>query len=535
MKKFLSIIMSIFLILSTASGCAVIKKPLQNNLLYFGYFNADGWVDEQRNIDTIKDLANSNIVFSSVNERAQEDILYDAWKIQTPAILKISSTIFDMKEGMHLRTGWERLYNRAMQPLTKYKDFIFGLYIDHPFTNGLPKSELDLLINQIKSDFPNTKILLWENAENISGISEYAEKADIILPEIKNTFNTQIFSQIIDEIKDNEIWLKIQGTDFQTAYQSAANSMIKGIIISDVNTSIQNPDIYKSHVEIGQSIIQNNAVPKHESKAKYFGYYHADGFAQGESFLDEIGAMGNCNVAVLGCDISMEQSVKDSIKNGMLPIVNIHNLIKWKVDENGNNLLLDDWETTYKAFQQSIEQYKDLIFAFYVDEPCWNGIPENIFRFYTQRLRQDYPTIKMKATLAKPTLNTDCTAYFEYCTDLSYDTYCDFDFLERTNELERLAQIAAYGQDLWLIAWTCSLNDPSEETLINDLESNYILSQYENRVIGILGFTYASADDGKWMGDWGMGLNKLKESMPQLYQSHLDMGKSIIQNQENNR
>ena len=119
--------------------------------------------------------------------------------------------------------------------------------------------------------------------------------------------------------------------------------------------------------------------------------------------------------------------------------------------------MVDNWEQLYENFQTSIEPYVDRIFAFYQDEPKWNGIPENVFRYCTQRLRQDYPHIRVMSCMAVPTLQDCSPSYFEFCTDLSYNYYGEWNINQRLEYLQQLKQIAIYNQDLWLVIWNLSL------------------------------------------------------------------------------
>ena len=220
---------------------------------------------------------------------------------------------------------------------------------------------------------------------------------------------------------------------------------VQGIIAENAG------EISDDHLQIGQEILLEHPRPGNQtSNTQYFGYYGSAGHAFGPDYMDEIGSMHNSNVAFASPDL-----IEKSLNNGMAPIVSFADLLQWKTDENGQTHMVDNWEQLYENFQTSIEPYVDRIFAFYQDEPKWNGIPENVFRYCTQRLRQDYPHIRVMSCMAVPTLQDCSPSYFEFCTDLSYNYYGEWNINQRLEYLQQLKQIAIYKYTLLLLFLYC--------------------------------------------------------------------------------
>ena len=496
MKKICAALIAAALFMALFTGCAVARK----NVLYFGYFG-----DDEQLIENVGQAENANLMF--VSDSGYFELV---WRARLNSIYRLPARLFSA-DGGALHARWESIYERIM-PID-YKSIIFGICIDQAYTNGLSEDELNVLINRLKQDFPESKIILREDASALAGIAEYAKNADVVLAEFEQTPTGADITAAAASVGAASLWLKVPDQGVSDVYNCASN--VEGLIVDTQSVSDE-------QILVGKSIMENGATPKYESNAKYFGYYHSGGFANSRDFFDEIGAMHNSNVAF----VETPQQIESCLANNMAPIVSFYKLLI------GNQ---EDWEDRYAAFRAEVDDHIDDIFAFYADEPSWNGIPKDSFRAVTQRLRQDYPQMRVFAVLALGELSRDNAAeYFEFCTDLGYDTYKRWDLQERLKEMQLLKDTAAFDQNLWLITWSfqwgfaSKYTDEQEDTLIRDIENNYILSAYEPRVVGILNFTYASSNVGQWEGDWGTGFRDLVPHMPNLYQTHLRIGQEII-------
>ena len=525
MKKIVSAFLCIIFCGYLLCGCSVHKK----NVVYFGYFNGDEKNQSgEYYTEELNRTNHANIVFVSNSNTVTE-----AWKSRLHMVLRLSEEIFDTNEDgtIRLSTFWKARYRQYILP--SLGDHLTGVCLNHPYSRGLSNKDLKLLATTLQTDSPQSKLVIWEDAENIPELNQYLsniyngeaiEEHVILMVEFSQTPTRTQIREVTQAAQSIPVWIKVPNSSVSEVYNMAID--VQGIIAEDAS------EISDDHLQIGQEVLLEHPRPGNEtSNVAYFGYYHAAGYAKSEDFFDEIGAMQNSNLAMIETfhsQLSAEEAIKKSVQNNLAPVLNFGDILRWQTDENGDAHIVDNWEEIYAAFQASIENCKDDIFAFYQDEPVWNGIPENIFRHCTQRLRQDYPEIRIMTCVAVPTLSKAAPSYFEFCTDLAYDYYGDWNLNQRMKYLEDLKRLGANDQNLWMVVWNCSLNNPSEETLIKDLEYNYALSLYEERIVGLLGFTYASADDGQWQGDWGLGLNKLKDTMPNLYEKHLQIGKEII-------
>ena len=525
MKKMISTFLCIIFCGYLLCGCSVHKK----NVVYFGYFNGDEKNQSgEYYTEELSQTNHANIVFVSNN-----DAVTEAWKNRLEMVLNFPEEVFSTQEdgSLYLSNFWKARYRQYALPLLG--DYLTGICLDHPYSRGLSAEDLKLLAKTLQTDSAKSKLVIWENAEKIPELNQYLanlyedealEEHVILMAEFSQTPTHAQIREVTQAAQSIPVWIKVPNSSVSEVYNMAID--VQGIIAENAG------EISDDHLQIGQEILLEYPRPGNaNSNLAYFGYYHAAGYAKSEDFFDEIGAMQNSNLAMIETfhsQLSAEEAIKKSMENNLAPVLNFGDILKWQTDENGDAHIVDNWEEIYAAFQASIENCKDDIFAFYQDEPAWNGIPEDIFRYCTQRLRQDYPNIRIMTCVAVPTLTSESASYFEFCTDIAYDYYGEWNINQRLEYLEQLKSLAANGQNLWMVVWNCSLHNPSEETLIKDLEYNYALSLYEERIVGLLGFTYASADDGQWQGDWGLGLNKLKDTMPNLYEKHLQIGKEII-------
>ncbi|NCA66758.1 MAG: hypothetical protein EOM87_01695, partial [Clostridia bacterium] len=173
---------------------------------------------------------------------------------------------------------------------------------------------------------------------------------------------------------------------------------------------------------------------------KYFGYYHFG------SRIGEVAAMGNSNISKT--DARNIDEIAELIEHGFQVFIMIRHI--FFKDGKTPSDVVERWE---KA-KEDIAPYLDNILGFYVDEPMWTGKTESAFHYACQTVRADYPGKKMMAVMAlfPAFANTAAAArYFQYCTDLGYDLYLNWDsgVQNMVNRLED--EIAIYNQKIWLI------------------------------------------------------------------------------------
>ena len=108
---------------------------------------------------------------------------------------------------------------------------------------------------------------------------------------------------------------------------------------------------------------------------RYFGYVHSDGFGVQGSYMADIAALGNANMAVINSAWTAEEAAKDlaeAKKYGFKAIVTVHGMFRYKTfGELDSAVLIDDWQGYWDAYQATVQSYIDdgTIYAFYFDEP----------------------------------------------------------------------------------------------------------------------------------------------------------------------
>lgn len=282
----------------------------------------------------------------------------------------------------------------------------------------------------------------------------------------------------------------------------------------------------------------NNQKPVVESHVKYFGYYHTDGF-QSSDYIDEIGELGNSNIAMINGSYNVD-TLKTMLakcrKYKMEAYVNIYDVFfECKTGAIGMSSMHNDWEVRWETFAKGIADNCDDIIGFYFDEPYWNGAKEEDFIKTTKMIRLAYPDKRIlvcataKEIDAGHPANEVSPQYYQYVTDATYDLYSRWDEYDRTRLNEKLKSKLNNGQKIWLIAWGFAQgNYRSTETLCDSLEKSYDFALKEKDCEGILVFSYASGD----AGDWGSGMDRFfdkdnKLFDPQLKNVHIDIGKKI--------
>lgn len=268
---------------------------------------------------------------------------------------------------------------------------------------------------------------------------------------------------------------------------------------------------------------------------KYFGYYHSDGFgALQSSYVDEIGELGNANVAMVNSAFDTTEALKDleEVKeNGMEAILSVHGFTNGgQTGKIGSAHLKEDYKELWTEYQATLQPYIDdgTIYAFYFDEPRWNGINCEDFRTLTKHIREQVPSVGVMACMTAMDIGIgnyggvgECEDnYLEYCTDVTFDSYDDWDDAQRREYLQKMKDKAA--NDAWI--WGCPKGFENEpeisgiEKMVDHIKGQYTEAIQDERYRGIVSFTYAN---GTVEGDWGFGLCDFFDDQNDYYSKEL--------------
>lgn len=268
---------------------------------------------------------------------------------------------------------------------------------------------------------------------------------------------------------------------------------------------------------------------------KYFGYFHSDGFGSKQgSYVEEIASLGNANIAMINSAFSVDEAVKDLTdvrEAGMKAILSVHGLTRGgATGQLGTAHLQDNYQEIWADYQEQIQSFIDdgTIYAFYFDEPRWNGLEAEDFRELTKYLRDTVPTVGTMACMTAMDIGIgnygglgECEDnYLEYCTDVMFDSYADWDDEDRREYLDKLK--AKAPDEAWI--WGCPKGFEAEPE-INGIRimEEHIKGQYteaiqDERYAGIISFSYAN---GTEEGDWGFGLDTFFDDQNDYYSKEL--------------
>lgn len=286
------------------------------------------------------------------------------------------------------------------------------------------------------------------------------------------------------------------------------------------------------------TLVSLKAIPN------YFGYYHIEGtpFYSGQ-YIDKYGDSDYINCAVF-CTAPIgevssdpytkcrELFAKARAKNIKLWVQVYDAFFFWPGgDKNGDGsaYILSDSERRWYNVKNCIAGYEDVVLGFYFDEPFWCGVNQTNFQTVTQRIRTDFPTKKILAIECgipvKPSLFGKTTpevnsAYYNYCTDLGFDTYDKtWDSGDYNILFAAIKDKAANGQSIWVVP-AGSLEFQSAYTVSDNLLKWYQISQWDSRVAGIIIYTLSSAYGAE-------GSDELIDSDSYYKTMHMAIGRSI--------
>lgn len=281
---------------------------------------------------------------------------------------------------------------------------------------------------------------------------------------------------------------------------------------------------------------------------QYFGYFHSDGFGTQDSYIEEIAALGNTNIVMINSAWNTYEALTDleaARQHNLKAIITVHCLFSsGQVGEVGSCHLRSDWQDSWDVYQRAIQPYIDdgTIYAFYFDEPRWNGIVKDDFHTATRYIREQTGAGVMACMTAMDMgwsswggIGPCGDDYLKYCTDVMFDDYGDWDAELRRTYLETLKSKAP--EDAWI--WGCprgfagSTDDDGVRRMEEHIKGQYEEAVLDERYVGIVAFSYAN---GITEGDWGYGLSDFfdpespgyNESIQQLYRQ---IGRAVINNE----
>jgi hypothetical protein len=273
---------------------------------------------------------------------------------------------------------------------------------------------------------------------------------------------------------------------------------------------------------------------------KYFGYYAASGFVDKADKPWSLTKLGHSNVVFLADDPQrpIETSLDSSRRNHIKAIVMVYNcFFTCNPGKPGQSSLVTDWKERWNAFRPRLNAYEDVIYAYYFDEPYWNGIREEDFRMVTRMLRQEAPGRRVMAVLCSLSLEPSWgrhtfpempATYIEYLTDVGYDWYGAWNDKEHAQLTAKLKAKMWPRQAYWFIP--CSFGPEtsghSQPQLVENILKMHELAQANPDCVGLLLFAYDSSKD------WGVSADRLFDPSDSCYEPylknlHLNIGNSV--------
>ncbi len=283
----------------------------------------------------------------------------------------------------------------------------------------------------------------------------------------------------------------------------------------------------------------------------YFGYYHGDmdfdktthrGYITNR--IREIGKLGNSNVVLLagwpGWYVENPErfygNVNLASKYKMKVLLNVYSIFfQWKKGK-----MQPDWQERWGDYKKLIVPVRDKILGFYIDEPKQSGVKEDDFRLASKRIRKDFPSKELISVISVFSLRSNLpVSYLEYCTGVGFDYY-EGSWKERDKTenpeksyyvlFEKFKVYIAPKQDIWIVPKAFLRVDfESKNKAVDDIKHWYELARKEQRVKGILNFSFASY----WADYNPIGAYQLFDENNCYYdenlkKAHVDIGKSII-------
>lgn len=284
---------------------------------------------------------------------------------------------------------------------------------------------------------------------------------------------------------------------------------------------------------------------------KYFGYYHSDGFANGGeyTYFDQIEQLGNANVLFINSSYSTDKLsayLADAESRGFKCMVSVFDI--FFVSEAGakdNKPLKGNYQTRWTELVTAIEPHMNAILGFYFDEPYWLSVKKDAFKAATQMIKTQFPSKKIMACTSAmevgisswgnvPIVPSD---YYEFCTDLGYDYYEEWNDAQRLDFLNKFKDKAACNnQWIWAVPKAFETNPTLTQgnEITAHIKGFYTEAIQEPRYAGVAAFSFATGIDF----DWGYGLESFFDETNEFYNEQLknlyiDIGRAIISKEKN--
>jgi hypothetical protein len=302
-----------------------------------------------------------------------------------------------------------------------------------------------------------------------------------------------------------------------------------------------------SQVSFGQSLTVSAINPN----LKYFGYYSTDA-DQVSTNLTKIKNLQNSNVAVVNYNPTTVSSMLTNATSNNLKIA-LHVspfLFDYSVKPT---VLRSDYLTLISQMQTSIGTKINQVYAFYFDEPIWQGVSKNDFRNVSSALRNTFVNTGVMTVEAVAPLKIGIpytspynisnvyvdSSYLEFVTDTGFDYFVyscqSLDFIHQ-NLLNTLASVATLNQKLWLVpdsAINLSCTN-SAQNLNGALTYYYNIANNNPRVIGLMNWSHSSYLNSQTIEQIGyVGTRQIFDASSQYYnfnlkKEHIDTGKLIV-------
>jgi hypothetical protein len=262
--------------------------------------------------------------------------------------------------------------------------------------------------------------------------------------------------------------------------------------------------------------------------------------------FEEIDQLGMCNFYLIGpasTEILLERLAFIKSKGAQCTVGvpgSIYHVDKSQPYGMGYvHLLRDNWQTLLDTFTSSISDYIEdgTIYAFYSDEPAWNGIREAEFTTVFNYLAEKFPNTGRMACFAtcevgisqSDKLEELPSSYFDCLTDVSYDCYANWNDGIRLGYLDKLKTKLTKNQWIWATPRTFEDNPERISSIIDSLKGFYTEAIQDRQYRGMSCFSWSNGFDG----DWGYGAKAFVLEDSEYYSREVhtvmsDVARSII-------
>lgn len=255
----------------------------------------------------------------------------------------------------------------------------------------------------------------------------------------------------------------------------------------------------------------------------YFGYYNTNGAGLDGTtqYMDEIATdINNSNMLHILVDAynnDIWQTNLQTLLNKVRAlgrykaIVNISRVTWESFELEGPYIpLRTNWQARTDQLLGILDQYTDVVYTLYYDEPFHVGRTMTDFRLVTSYMRTQRPNLRQMAIEygGATSSHTVSESYFEYMTDIGIDYYYTFPDFGNGNFEEFRSRYEASrsfftGKRVWIIpeGWTIAGTDSRNLTdALNEYYSFATYNQSRDNIVGILSFSYPVLDFGAGHG-----------------------------------